>query len=128
MVNSAGLRQREAGHRHSVRGATHVVDAEPGEEGERGRIAGVLAADADLESGVRGAAALDGGLDQFADALLVESDERVQLVKSLALVGGEECRGVVAGNAVGGLRQIVSAEREEIDMARNVGGAQCRAR
>src|SRR6185312_15846436 len=83
---------------------------------------------ADLEGGVRGAAALDGGLDQFADALLVESDERVQLVKSLALVGGEECRGVVAGNAVGGLRQIVSAERVEIDMARNVGGAQCRAR
>ena len=62
------LRRGEAGDRDAERRARHVVEMRRLAEGDRGRIAAVLAADAELDVGPRRPAALDGDLDQFADA------------------------------------------------------------
>ena len=53
-------------------------------EGDRLRLAAVLAADAELEVGTHAAAALDGELHQVADALLVDRLERVALEHALS--------------------------------------------
>src|SRR5690606_14205565 len=84
-----GLRQRQPRDRHAVGRAADVVDAELGEEAERGGIARVLAADADLEARIGATAALDGDAHELADALLVERDEGIEVVEPLALIGGE---------------------------------------
>ena len=73
------LRRREAGDRHAEGRAGDVVEPSLLAEGDRGRIAAVLAADAELDVRARRAAALGGDADQFADAVLVERDERVVL-------------------------------------------------
>src|SRR5689334_3747614 len=66
------LRRGEAGDRHAERGAAHVVETDAVAEHDRGRVAAVLAADADLEAGPRLAAAGDTLLHQPADAVLVD--------------------------------------------------------
>ena len=48
-------------------------------EGDRVRIAAVLAADADLEVGPRLAAALGADAHELADAVPIDGDERVDL-------------------------------------------------
>src|SRR5690606_38886309 len=101
---------------------------EAGEEAQRLRIACMLTADADLEIGVRTLAALDGQRHQLAYALFVERHEGIELVEALALVGGEEGGRVVARDAVGGLREVVGAEGEEVDARGDVPGPQTGAR
>jgi hypothetical protein len=46
-------------------------------EGDRGRIAAVFATDADLEFGADFPPALDTDAHQFADALLIDRNERI---------------------------------------------------
>ena len=70
----------------------------------------MLAADPDLESRSRLAAAGDTDLHQLADAFAVERDERIDLQNALGDLGAEKARGVVAADAVGGLGQIVGPE------------------
>ena len=62
------LRRRQPGDRHAVGRAGDVVEADLLAEGDRGRIAAVLAADAELDVRPRRAAALGGDADQLADA------------------------------------------------------------
>ena len=88
----------------------------------------MLAADADLEIGARLAAARHADLDEFTDAIAIDRDERIDLEDTLADVGAKEARSVVAADAVGGLRQVVGAEREELRGLRDVAGHQARAR
>src|SRR5262245_59336866 len=72
-----GLGGREAGDGNAERRAGDVVEREFMAEGDRGRVAAVLAADADLELGARLAAALDADAHQFAHALAVDGDEGI---------------------------------------------------
>ena len=65
-------------------------------ERDRGRVAAMLAANADLELRLHGAAALDADLHQFADALLVDRDERIARQDAALGVDAEETRRVVA--------------------------------
>ena len=87
----------------------------------------MLAADADLEVRPGLAAARDPDLHEFADAGAVNRDERIDLENALRNISAEETRRIVAADAVGGLRQIVGAEREELRGLRDVAGHQARA-
>ena len=75
----------------------------------------MLAADADLEIGSGLAPARDADLDQFADTIAIDRDERIDLEDALGDISAEESGGVIAADAVGGLGQVVGAEREELD-------------
>src|SRR5258708_5853159 len=88
-TNSSGLRVGEAGDRHARGRAGHVVEPDLVADRHRGRIAAVLAADAELEVLARVAAALGRDLHQFAHALAVDRDERVDRQDAL---GGVEAQ------------------------------------
>src|SRR5438128_735543 len=62
-----GLRRRKARDRHAERRTRDVVEPDLVAEGDRGRIAAMLAADAELQSVARLAAAIRRDADQFAD-------------------------------------------------------------
>src|SRR4029077_10540776 len=83
-------------------------------ERDGGGIAAMLAANADLEIGPRLAAARNRDLDEFPDAVAIDRNKRIDLQNSLGDVGAKESGGVVAADAIGRLRQIVGAEREEL--------------
>src|ERR1043166_4798652 len=109
-----GLRRGEAGDGHAERRAGDVVEADEVAEGYRARLAAVLAADADLEAGLRRAPALRADLHQLADAVAVQDLERV-VGQNLHLdVLREEAARIVARQAEGGLGEIVRAEGEEV--------------
>ena len=55
-------------------------------------------------------ALIDAAIEARADAILVQREERIDREDALGHVGTEEARGVVAADAVGGLRQVVGAE------------------
>ena len=74
----------------------------------------MLAANAKLDSRARFAAAFGSDGHQIADAILIQSDERILFEDAGVDILVEETRGVVARNADRGLRQIVRAEREEL--------------
>ena len=95
--------------------AGDVVEADLVAELDRARVAAVLAADAELEVGPRGAPLLDGDLHQRAHAVAVDGDERVDRRRCPARRSvREHRRHVVAGEAEGGLGQVVGAEGEEL--------------
>src|SRR4051812_19100851 len=71
-----GLRGGHARYRHSVRRAADVVEPSHVEEGDRPRVAAVLAADAQLELRLRLPAGPGGEPDEPADARLVDRLER----------------------------------------------------
>src|SRR5437660_1613137 len=83
------LRGGEAGDRHAVRRAGDVVEPDLVAERHRGGIAAVFAADADLEVCPRLAPALDADLDQFADAVAIDRDERIDLQNAARNIGAE---------------------------------------
>ena len=77
----------------------------------------MLAADAELDLGPGGPSLIAAHLHQLADAVLVEGDEGVD-GEDLALdVVGQELAGVVTGEPVSGLSQVVGAEGEEVGFA-----------
>src|SRR3954447_11381637 len=94
-----GLRGGEPRDRHAERRARHVVEPDLVAEGDRGRVAAVLAADADLELGAGLAPAFDADAHQFADTLPVDRHERVGLEDAARRIGPEEARSVVAADA-----------------------------
>src|SRR5436305_705516 len=71
------LCRRKPGDRHAKRRAGDIIESDPVAESDRGGVAAVLAADAELDVRPCAAAALDTDLDLFADILLVNRDERI---------------------------------------------------
>jgi len=59
-------------------------------ERDRCRIAAMLAADAHLQIRPRLASARDADLDQFADAIAIDRDERIDLQDALGDIGAEK--------------------------------------
>ena len=74
-----GVGRGQAGDGHAVGRAGDVVEADGGEEGHRGGVAAVLAADADFEIGSRTAALIDANLHELANAAGVDGSERIRL-------------------------------------------------
>src|SRR6185437_10240303 len=84
-------------------------------EVHRVRIAAVLTADAQLQLRTYLPAALGADPDQLTDALPVQRLERADPEDALLQVVREERRlYVIAGEAPGGLGQVVGAEGEEL--------------
>src|SRR5271165_1727945 len=94
-----GLRGRESGDRDAERRARDVVEMNGLAERDRGGIATVLAADANLEVRSDRAATLGGDLDEFSDANGIERHERVGGQQPLRGVDAEEGGDVVARDA-----------------------------
>src|SRR6476660_5741569 len=82
------LRGGEAGDGDAVGRRGDVIEAPRLAEGDRGRVAAMLAANAELEAGLRRAAALGGERDQLADPFLVDRDERIAGEDTLLDIGG----------------------------------------
>src|SRR5206468_9718786 len=121
------LRGSESGQRYAVGRARHIVEPELMAEGDRLRLAAVLAADAHLQVGLRRPPALDADPHQVADTTDVERLEGIALEHSLLEVEGEELSfGVVAGKAERRLRQVVRPEREEVGLLGNLVGPDAR--
>src|SRR3954452_18163837 len=115
--------------RHAVGRTAHVVEPRHLEEPDRLRVAAVLAADAQLEVGVRLAAHPGGQAHEPADAELVDRLERAAVEDLLLHVRLEEAAlGVVAREAQRRLREVVGAEREEVGMLGDAVGHEARAR
>src|SRR5204863_8129242 len=105
-----GMGRRQPGQRDPEGRARHVVKADLVAEVHRGRVAAVLAADAELEC-LPGRPALGAGPpDQFADARLVEGFERIGRNQLLLKVRRHDpALDVVAGEPERHLRQVVGA-------------------
>src|SRR5499426_4696819 len=95
-------------------------------ECDRGGIAAVFAANAHFELWPRLATAFDADAHQFPHALAVDGHEGIARKDAARQVSAEKARGVVAADAVGGLRQIVGAEGKELRALRDFAGAQRR--
>mmetsp|Transcript_34408 Transcript_34408/g.111967 ORF Transcript_34408/g.111967 Transcript_34408/m.111967 type:complete len:633 (-) Transcript_34408:787-2685(-) len=76
----------------------------------------MLAANAQLDVGPCGSAALNGDADQLPDALLVQAHEGVLFEDALGLVLWQEVSCVVAAQAVRRLCQVVRAKTEELGL------------
>ena len=81
---------RQTGDRHTERRAGNVVQANLVAEHDGGRIAAVLAADAELDVRAGLLAELSSHLNELADAILVKAGERIRLVDLLVVVRAKE--------------------------------------
>ena len=88
----------------------------------------MLAANAELQPGPGGAAALDGDAHQFANPGDIEGDERVVLENPEPLIGPDKARRVIARQAEDGLGQVVGAKAEELGGLGDFAGEQRRSR
>ena len=88
----------------------------------------MLAADADLEFGIRLTSLLRGHADQLSHALAVERAKGVLFHDSLLHIRRQEFVDVIARKAVGELGEIVGAKREEFRHPGDVFGDQRGAR
>src|SRR5690606_40773971 len=106
----------------AVRRGADVIETGRFAEGDTGRIAAVLAADAELDVGPGRPAPLRSERDQLADPINIEADERIPGIDALVDVRGEETAGVVPRNAESCQGQVVGAEREELCFLCNFAG------
>src|SRR5437588_11471420 len=98
---------RHARDRHPVRRAAHVVEPRELEEGDRGGVAAVLAADAELQGGLGLAARPRRKAHQPADPRPINRLERATVHDPLLHVPRQEAAlGVVAGEAERSLGQV----------------------
>src|SRR5262249_42273743 len=114
-----GLGGREAGDGHAERRARDIAEGDRVAESDPGRGAAVLAANAHFELWPRLAAAFDADAHQFPHAIAVDGHEGIARKDAARQVSAEKARGVVAADAVGGLRQIVGAEGKELRALRD---------
>ena len=122
------MRCGEARDRQAEGRATDVVQSDLVGEGDRRRLATVLAADAEDEAGPGLPAEPGGRGDELPDAGTIQHLERVGGEDPLFNVEGQEAPGVVAAEAIGRLRQVVRAEAEEVGVGGDLIGEECGAR
>src|SRR5690242_16377467 len=79
LLAERSLRSGEPCDRHAIRRTRHVVQSDLVTEIHRRRIAAVLTADSHLQIAARGTATLHRDLHQFAHALAIDRDERIDL-------------------------------------------------
>src|SRR6185437_15144259 len=90
-----GLRRSKPRDRHTEGGAGHVIEVGLVTERDGGRVAAVLATDADFEVAPHVASSFDPDPHQFTDALLVDRYKRVSGQNAPLRVHAEKARGVV---------------------------------
>src|SRR3954452_4831436 len=114
-----------AGDRHAEGRAADVVEAGLVEQGDRLRVAAVLAAHAELELGLDRPTPLGADLHQFTNPVAVDRLERVALEQALFEVGGHHpALDIVAAEPERHLREVVGAEGEEVGLLGDGVGAQ----
>ncbi len=115
LFGQSGLGGGQTGDRHAERRATDVVQTDLVAEHHAGRVAAVLAADADLQVVPRFAALLDARSSSARRRRPDRSSgtDRCGMM-SCSLVVVDEAAVVVAAHAQRGLRQVVGAEAEEL--------------
>src|SRR5579871_896152 len=91
-----GLCRGKPRDRHAIGRAGHVVEPDLDAEGDRGGIAAMLAANAELNVFPRLPAARGRDPDKFTHAFAVDRYERVDGKNAFAGVNAEKARGVVA--------------------------------
>ena len=84
----------------------------------------MLAADAELDVLAGGTSQFAGHFDQFADSALIERHEGVFRQDAVIHIERQEFAGIVAGQAKGGLGQVVGAEGEELGFSGDLVGGQ----
>src|ERR1019366_10762578 len=99
---------------HAKWRARNVIEAELRAELDGRRFAAVFAADSDLDCRTRLAALFDGHLEQLPNPFAIEHCERDLLQNALREIGRQELVDVGARETEGHLREIVSAEAEEL--------------
>ena len=82
------------------RQAGYIIEADIVAELDGGRVAAMLAADAQLDVGAGLAAAFGSHLDQLANAVLIQSGEGIVLIDLVLIVGIQELAGVVTAEAL----------------------------
>ena len=98
-VGNGGLGSGQTRDGHAEGGTGHIVQPGLVAEHDRGGVAAVLAADAKVKGGVRGAAPAGGVGNQSAYAMLVQTGEGIALEDLLLIVGIQELAGIVTGEA-----------------------------
>ena len=104
----------EAGDGDSEGGAAYVIEADLVAEGDRGRVAAVLAADAALQAAARLAAFGYGHFNELANSSRIERLEGIAGEQFLLEIVGQKRVHVVAAEAERHLREVVGAEAEEV--------------
>ena len=110
----------EASDGNAIRAAADVVEVHLLAEGDAGRVATMLAANAHLQRGLRGPALIGGDTHHGADPFDVDADERVFGQHPLVHVIRQEAPGIVARQTEDGLRQVIGAEAEEVGDLRDL--------
>src|ERR1700719_1257841 len=90
-----GLRRGQPCDRHPIRRAGDIVEPDLLAESDRGRVAAVLAANAELQSGPGGASALNRYAHELTHPGNVEANERVVLQYPEPLIRSDKARGVI---------------------------------
>ena len=112
------LRGGKSGYRYAEGRTRHIVQAHPETELNRGRVAAMLAADAELESRTGRAPQLRRHFHQLADADLIELGKGVGLVDIIIIIRPKELIRVVTREAEGHLGQVVGAHLERAVLVR----------
>ena len=99
--------------RHTEGAAGNIVQAYIVAELNGGRIAAVLAADAEMDVRTGLAAQLSSHLNQLAYAVLIQMCEGIGLIDLLLIVIIQELACIITAEAEGHLGQVVGAEAEE---------------
>src|SRR5664280_3422271 len=110
----ACLRRCQTCSQHAEGRARDVIKPELRTKLDGRRFATVFAADPDLDRRTRLAALFDGHLQQLPNPFAIEHCKRVLLQTSLRKIGRQALVDVVARETEGCLREIVSAEAEEL--------------
>src|SRR5688572_2394738 len=122
------LRRGQTRHWHAEWRTAHVVKTDLMTEDDRLRVAAVFTADTDFQSRFRLAATLGTHADKLSDAVRVEHLERIVADDFSFDVSRQKAARVVAAQAKRGLREIVSAKREEVGVRRDAIGHERGAR
>ena len=98
-VGNGGLGSGQTRDGHAEGGTGHIVQADIVAEHDRGGVAAVLAADAKVKGGVRGAAPAGGVGNQSAYAMLVQTGEGIALENLLLIIGVQELARIIPAEA-----------------------------
>ena len=112
----SGLSGGEASDGDTEGAAGDVVETQSVAEFHGCGVATVLAADTDVQMLVVSAAEGDSHVHELANTGLIQSCEGIVLEDLGVVVSGQELAGVVTGEAVGHLSQVVGTEAEEVSV------------
>ena len=113
---------------HAEGGAGDVVQTDLVAELNGGGITAVLTANTDVQLCIICAAILAGQVHQLADTGLIQLGEGIILEDLGVVIGIQELTGIITGEAIGHLSQVVGTEAEEVSILSDLVSGQACAR